>query len=249
MAKVPVPTTTEDVKGVERLGIGAAMGVAAAVVTLVVPEDFLLLATWAPGGFFTLAPAFFQTNAALIVAGAILFLLSLILYRRAFAHLRKADRRFVAASVLCLIGSVGFLLVLVAAAVVLGNASSLVSCLHGQPSHALTCLKSGQPLGAYTGLAGFWLAWLGGVGIVLGLALGGSRTSRSLLYGGAGVYGVLLAILVGPFLSLFVSVPGISYLLWTVPFLALIGPGLVLAASRRTPSRSPPKPATSPSSR
>jgi hypothetical protein len=235
------PITTEDRKGVERLGIGAAMGVAAAVMTLVVPVLFVLLAAENPGGFFSFAPALIQTTAILVLAGAILFLLSLFLYRRAFAHFRKVDRRFLAASVLCIVGSVGFLLLLVAAAVVLGNASSLTNCLHGQPSHALSCLRSGQPLGAYTGLLGFWLAWLGGVGIVLGLAFGGARSRRRVLYAGSAVYAILLLLLVGPFIALVFPVPGITYLLWTAPFLALIAPALVLAASRMSAA---PRPGT-----
>ncbi len=244
MAHVPAPVTTEDAKGAEFLGIGAAMGVAAAVVTLVVPIVFVLLATKNPGGFFSFAPALLQTTATLVLAGAILFLLSLFLYRRSFARFRKVDRRFIAASVLCIIGSLGFLLLVVAAAVVLGNASSLTNCLHGQPSHALTCLKSGQPLGAYTGLAGFWLAWLGGLGIVLGVGMAGGRLHRGVLYGGAAVYAILLLLLVAPFLALFVSVPGISDLLWVAPVLALIGPGLVLVGSRAAPGRKAPPTST-----
>jgi hypothetical protein len=242
MAKGVTPTTTEDRKGVERLGIGAAMGLAAGVMTVVAPIVFLLLAVENPGGFFTFAPALLQTTAVLVLAGAILYILSLFLYRRAFAVFRKVDRRFTAASVLCLIGSIGFLLLLVAAAVVIGNASSLVGCLHGQPSHALSCLRSGAPLGAYTGLLGFWLAWLGGVGVVVGLALGGARSRRRVLYGGSVVYAILLVALIGPFVAFLVTIPGVTYLLWTAPLLVLLAPGLVLAASRMGPAPMP-KPA------
>lgn len=237
MANVPSPVTTEDAKGVEYLAVGAAMGIAAAVMTLVVPVVFLLLAVENPGGFFSFAPALLQTTATLVLAGAILFLVSLFLYRRSFARFRKVDRRFTAASVLCIIGSIGFLLLLVTAAVVLGNASSLVNCLHGQPSHALTCLRSGQPLGAYTGLAGFWLAWLGGLGIVVGVSMAGGRSRRPMLYAGAAVYAILLLLLVGPFAAFVVPVPGIRDLLWVAPILALLAPALVLAASRMTPAR------------
>jgi hypothetical protein len=140
------------------------------------------------------------------------------------------------ASVLCLIGSLGFLLLLVAVVVVLGSTGPLLTCIHGQPSHALSCLRSGQPLGAYTGLLGFWLGWLGGVGLVLGLSSAASRFSRGVLYGSAALYGVLLLALVGPFVGLLYPVPGAQYLLLLAPLLALLAPALAYAGTRRAPA-------------
>src|SRR5208282_5319783 len=104
----------------------------------------------ATGAGVGLAAAFLDATALLILAGALLFLVSLFFYRRGFALLRKVDPRFTVASILCLIGTLGFILVLIAAVVIVGSASSLLSCISGQPTHALTCLRSGQPLGAYT---------------------------------------------------------------------------------------------------
>lgn len=235
MAATPVAPRPEDTQGAGRLALGGALGIVAASVTLLLPSVFLYIALYAPGGFFALGSTLLETLSLLVLVGAILFLLSFFVYRLAFATLRKADPRFSVASVLCLIGSLGFLLVVVAAAVLLGSTSSLVTCIHGQPSHALSCLKSGQPLGAYTAVIGFWLGWLGGVGIVVGLSSAGHRFARGSLYGGAVVYALLLLVLIGPFLALVYAVPYQQYLLLVVPFLALAAPILTFAGSRVPP--------------
>ena len=169
----------------------------------------------------------------LILAGALLFLVSLFFYRRGFALLRKVDSRFAVASILCWIGTLGFLLVVVAAIVIVGSSSSLLSCVNGQPTHALTCLRSGEPLGAYTGLVGFWMGWLGGVGIVLGLSAGSSRFKTREIALGAALYAVLLLALVGPFVSLIVSFHGVEYLLVLVPFLSVLAPFFVFRGTDR----------------
>jgi hypothetical protein len=236
MAAPTVTVRPEDVKGAHRLAVGAGLGVAGALLTLLLPFALIWLAAYAPGGFFQLDTALVQDVSLLVLAGVILFLLSLFIYRRGFAVLRGVDRRFTVASVLCLIGSLGFLLLVVAVLVILGSTSSLLACIHGQPSHALTCLRSGQPIGAYTGLVGFWLGWLGGVGLVLGLASAGRRFSRGALYGAAALYGVLLLALVGPFIGLLYPVPGAQYLLLVSPVLALVAPALAYAGSRRPPA-------------
>jgi hypothetical protein len=226
----------QDVKGAGRLALGGGLGFAAALITLVLPSVFLYLSLYDPGGFFTFTGTFVEVLSLLVLVGAILFLLCLFVYRMGFSALRKVDPRFTVASVLCLIGSLGFLLLVVAAAVLLGSSSSLLTCLHGQPSHALTCLKSGQPLGAYTALAGFWLGWLGGVGIVVGLSSAGSRFQRGALYWGAALYAILLLVLIGPFLNQIYPVPGAEYLLILAPVLAILAPALVLSGSRAPPS-------------
>ncbi len=236
MAAPTVTVRVEDAKGSHRIAIGAGLGVAAAAITLVLPFALLWWAVYNPGGIFQLNASLVQDVSLLILAGAILFLLSLFLFRRGFAALRGVDRRFTAASALCLVGSLGFLLLLVAVIVILGSSTSLVTCLHGQPSHALSCLRSGEPLGAYTGLAGFWLGWLGGVGLVLGLASAGRRFSRGVLYGSAALYAILLLALVGPFLGLLYPVPGARYLLLLTPILALLAPVLAYAGTRRPPA-------------
>jgi hypothetical protein len=229
MPATPPPTTEQDVKGALRLRAAASIGLAGAIVGIVVPIAFVLLASYNPGGFFTFASQLVELTAILVLAGAILLLISFFVYRRSFAALRKVDPRFVVASVLCIIGSIGFLLLVVSAAVVAGNSSSLLTCLHGQPSHALSCLRSGQPLGAYTALAGFWLSWIGGVGLVLGLFSAGSRFQRRVIAAGGAVYALLLIVLIGPFVALVTSVPGTEYIILVVPVLSIAAPALVLS--------------------
>jgi MFS family permease len=229
----PTPQELEE-KGVLRLGLGAGLGFAGAICAIVIPLVFLFLAAEYPGGFFTWNSMFVEVTSILLIAGAILLLISLFVYRRSFAALRKVDRRFVLASVLCILGSLGFLLLLVALAVVANNTGSLLTCVHGQPSHALKCLESGQPLGAYTGLVGFFLGWLGGLGIVLGLVLAGSRFHTGVLTAGGAMYALLLIVLILPFVTLFVSVPGGGYLVLLAPVFAVIGPALALAGSARS---------------
>jgi NADH:ubiquinone oxidoreductase subunit 6 (subunit J) len=226
---------TEDVKGARRIATGASLGIVAAAITLVLPLALLWIALYGPGHILTLNATLVEAISVLILAGAILFLLSLFLYRLGFAALRAVDPRFTAASILCVVGSIGFLLLLVAVAVVLGSTTSLLNCIGGQPSHALSCLRSGQPLGAYTGLLGFWLGWLGGVGLVLGLASAGRRFARGALYGGSIIYSLLLLVLVGPFLALVYPVPGAGLFLLALPVLALLAPALALAGARRPP--------------
>jgi len=233
MASSPPATDELDRRGLYRIATGAAVGFAGAILAIVVPSLFLLVAAYAPGSFLSLHQSgFLEASALCILAGAILFLLSLFVYRRAFAELRKVDSRFVVASVLCIIGTIGFLLILIAAVVIVGSANSLLSCVNGHPTHALTCLRSGEPLGAYTGLVGFWLGWLGGVGLVLGLSAGSSRFHARPIGVGAALYGVLLLALVGPFVALVFAFPGSEYLLVVAPFLSLLAPAFVYRGSR-----------------
>jgi hypothetical protein len=236
---VATPTVSvrpEDVRGAGRIAIGAGLGLVAAIATMVLPVAFVLIAAYAPGGFFTLGPTLVETLSVLILAGAILFLLSLFVYRRGFAVLRGVDRRFVLASVLCIIGSIGFLLVLVAAALLLNDSNALTTCIKGKPSALLSCLHSSDTLGAYTGIVGFWLGWVGGVGVVIGLAAAGRRFVRGALIGGSVLYALLLVILIGPFLSLVFTVPYAADLLLLVPVLAILAPGLVWAGAHRPPA-------------
>jgi hypothetical protein len=229
-----------DEKGVRRLGTGAGLGFAGALAAIVLPLAFLLIVTDDPGGFFVFGSTLVQSTSILILVGAILLLLSLFFYRRAFSALRKVDPRFTVASVLCIIGSIGFLLLLVTAAVVVGNASSLLACAHGQPSHALSCLKSGEPFGAVTGTIGFLLGWIGGVGVLFGLSLAGSRFGVGALSGAAVFYGLLLVVLIVPFVNLLVTIPDTRYLILIAPVFAILAPALALAGSMRATAKIAP---------
>jgi len=240
------PDTVEwESKGLRRIAVGAGLGVAGGIATVGLPIAFLLLATYNPGGLFTFGAPLIEATSILVIAGAILFILSLFLYRRGFGALRRIDRRFRTPAVLCIVGSLGFLLLLVSAAILFGSSNTLLNCLHGQPSHALSCLRSGTPLGAYTGLAGFWLGWLGGLGVVLGLGTAGRRYHRAALWGGGVLYALLLLALLGPFLALFYTFGGEQYALLVIPFLIVIAPALVFGGTRPltvSASAPPPRP-------
>jgi Protein of unknown function (DUF973) len=235
----PVPSRKVEVTGLGRLGTGAGVGLAGGIVGVVLPIVFLWLTTHSPGGFFSYDTTLLQTTGLLVIVGAVLLLISLFLYRRGFSGLRKADGRFAVASVLCIVGSIGFLLLLVSAAVLVGSSNALIHCLHRSPSGALSCIRSGQPFGADTGLVGFWLGWVGGVGIVVGLSLAGRRYRNRAVSAGAALYAFLLLVLIGPFLALLTPLPGIDYLLLVVPAFIVLAPGLVLGGTRRTLERAP----------
>ncbi len=217
-----------DQKGATRLGSGAWLGLLAAVIAVVVPSLALFASAYAPSGFFSFAPSLLQVSGALVLVGAVFYILSLFLYRRAFATLRRLDPEFSLASFLCLLGSVGFVLILAAAAVLTGTASSLLGCIHGSPTHALSCLESNQPFGAYTALIGFVLAWVGGFGIVYGLWLAGGRYDDRTLDLGSLVYLLFLLLVLVPFFEIAFPFPGGEFLLVLVPVLSVAAPGFVL---------------------
>ncbi|MGI0128961.1 MAG: hypothetical protein ACREEC_02220 [Thermoplasmata archaeon] len=168
-----------------------------------------------------------------VLVGSALLFLALTFYEFGFSAARAQDRRFRVALVLCSIGSVGFVLLVVTAAVLLGLSDSIVACAHGQPTQILSCLDSLSPFGRLSAVIGFWFAWIGAAGIVLGLLLGARDLGSGLVAVGAVLYAVLLASLVGPFVSLVSTVPGVEYLLLVAPVLGLVAPVLVLLGSRR----------------
>lgn len=235
-----IQVRTLDRKGAGRLGLGAGLGLVGSLITIVLPTVIVFVAADFPGGFFTLNAHLVELAAVLVLTGAILLLLSLFFYRQSFSALRKVDPRFFVASILCIIGSIGFLLILVAAAVVVGDTSSLISCVSGHPSHALSCLESGQPFGAVTAVLGFLLGWIGGVGIMTGLLLAGNRFQTGTFTGAGICYGLLLLILLIPLASLFVTIPDVAYLLVLSPVFALVGPFLALWGGSRTLRRLAP---------
>ncbi|HZY91187.1 MAG TPA: hypothetical protein VFG07_00215 [Thermoplasmata archaeon] len=224
--------TPADATGLSRLALGAAVGFAGALLGVVLPVAFLYLSLFNPGGFFAFTAPFLRVLSILLLAGSLLLLVSFFLYRRAFAALRTVDRRFALASALCILGTLGFLLVFIAASVLFGSSDALIGCAQGRPTQGLHCLESGQPLGAYTALAGFLLGWLGGLGIVLGVFAAGSRYHRGALSAAGGLYALLLLVLAGPFLALLFPLPGVLYLLLLVPVLLVLAPGLAVAGSR-----------------
>jgi hypothetical protein len=217
-------------RGLRRLLTGAGLGLAGGIAAIALPLSFFWLSVYNPGGFFVLGPALERAIAVLLIAGAILFLFSLLYYRRAFSWLRRADPGFTTASVLSVVGSMGFLLLLLVAATLVGSTGSLIACARNTGPSVLSCVQRASPIGAYGGLLGFWLGWFGGVGLVLGLGHAGRRYREGSLGGAALLYALLLIGLVVPFVSFLVPVPGTKYLLLAIPVLTILAPALVFGA-------------------
>jgi hypothetical protein len=228
--------THADTLGRRRLSLGGAFGLTGALIGLVLPAAFLLGISYVPGGSIALGSTQVLVLTLLLVAGLLFLIVSFMAYRSAFSALRAAEPKFWSASLLCFVGSLGLLVILVASVAVSGSAANVADCARGSPSHALSCLRagsSGELLGASLAVLGFWIAWVGGLGIVLGLGLEGRRARAPSLMAGAVAYALLLVVLVGPFAALFLSLPAAGALLVALPALALIAPALVLLGARR----------------
>ncbi|MCI4324037.1 MAG: hypothetical protein L3K03_08535 [Thermoplasmata archaeon] len=234
---VSANSTSEESKGLRRFRAGATVGLVGGITGLVIPVAANLLAHLDPTTGLPTGSLLGEITALLVVAGTILLAISFIFYRYGFSALREFDRWFLAASVLCNIGSLGLVLIVISVALAVLSGPDLVQCIQGAPSHTLTCLDAVQPFAGPAVVAGFWLAWVGGLGIVVGLALGARRYEDMRLVGGAATYGVLLLVLIDPFVALLFPIGGWQYPLLTIPVLALIAPIYVYAGSHRSLGR------------
>ncbi len=223
----------DDPRGIDKIATGAAIGLASGVVGLAFPVGLVLLATYSPGTVFLTGVELVEATALFALVGALLFAGSLLLFRTGFAALRKFDPRFWVASVLCMIGTVGVILVLIPIGLAATYSDSLANCVRGAPSRALGCLSSVAPLAADWAIVAFWLLWLGGLGIVVGVGLAGVRYRQGWFYGGAALYALLLLGLLGPVLGLLFPIGSLTYPLLAVPFFVLAAPATILHGSRR----------------
>ena len=233
MGSSAVTTAADDPKGLRRFERGALFGLVGGVVGLVLPVSLSLVAFYGTAGIARFDTTLIALTGLFVLAGALLLAISLVHYRFGFGALRASDRWFLVATLLCTVGSIGLLLIVVSVALALNSTPSLDQCIQGAPTHVLSCLQTIQPLSAYSVVVGFWLAWFGGLGIVLGLTLGGRRYREIRLVGGAAVYGLLLLVLIDPFVVLLFPLGGWQYPLLTVPILAVLAPALVYVGSRR----------------
>ncbi|HXQ49322.1 MAG TPA: hypothetical protein VN842_06080 [Thermoplasmata archaeon] len=224
-------------KGVRRIETGSVIGLAAGLVGIGLPIALVLFAAYAPGVKLLTGKQLIEVTAILAIAGALLFAISLLVFRLGFSTLRAFDHRFWSASVLCMLGSVGVLLLIVPIGIAFASSDAISNCIAGAPSHALTCIRSVSPLASYSATVAFWLLWLGGLGIVIGVGLAASRFHQALFYGGAAVYAVLLLGLLGPALGLLVPVVSLTYPLLAAPFLILLASALTFQGCRRAVQR------------
>lgn len=226
------PSSTEEAKAASALRGGGLAAGGAAAIGLGAPVALLLLAR---GGLASLAAGsagLLSAEAALVSVAAALAVLALFLFRRAFGHLKHVDRRLRPASLLCLLGSTGAIALVIAAAYVSGSSTALSSCLHGEPSHALSCLRAQDPSAGILAVVGFWLVWLGAAGVALGLVVSGRHFSRGAVTAGGVLYAVLVADLAAPFAGLLVRLPGSAYALGVAPAAAVAAAVLVYAGAR-----------------
>ncbi|MGC2033821.1 MAG: hypothetical protein WA761_00065 [Thermoplasmata archaeon] len=237
----PMAAPEDASKGIRRFHTGAVLGIAGGMLGLVLPMLINLVAYLGLDGLVLFGMSLVQITTLLVLLGAILLAISLICYRFGFSRLRKFDRSFYIASVLCIIGSIGLLLIIVPTALVLLATPSLVHCVRSSPRAAVTCLRTVQPAASYSLVAGFWLAWVGGLGVVVGLLLGGRRFRGGRLVAGAVSYALLLLVLIDPFIAVLFPTGGWQYPLLTIPVLAILAPAFVYYGSRGTDGYQAPR--------
>ncbi len=231
--RAPVPRSTEEAKATSLFRAGSVLALVGTGLSLGVPIGLALAGARGRWTLFGANVTFVAFTGLLVLFGALLLLLGAAAFHRAFVRLRHVDRRFTWAAVLCLVGAFGFVVLLASSILIEADEASLFGCVQGSLGSLLSCLRSGSPLGAYTGTIGFWLGWLGGVGLVLGLVLAGRRAHRPALVSGGILYGVFLGVLLTVFVALGVPLPGVSLILAVTPVLAVAAPALVLFGVRQ----------------
>jgi hypothetical protein len=229
--------TSVGAKGLRRVSIGSAFGLAAGVFGLGLPVALILLASWMPGTSFLTGSQLIEATAGLALIGAALFAVSLTIFQFGFKTLREVDRRFWTASILCAVGTVGVLLLLVPIALAFASSNAIADCVQGAPSHTLACLGSVAPLASYWAIAAFWCAWLGGLGIIVGISLAGRLYRQDWLYAGAALYSLLLLGLLSPAIGLLLPIYALSYPLLAAPLLVMVAPALIFPGCGRALQR------------
>ncbi len=222
-----------DPRGLRWIMTGAGLGLAAAATGLVVPVSLLFLDAYSPPGLVTLGPTLIKATGLLAVAGTLLFALSLIAFRYGFAAFRKFERWFWSASVLCLVGTIGWLLLILPVGIALTSSTSLFACVRAAPSQALVCLRAVAPLASYVGILAFWLVWLGQLGIVVGLAFTGRRFREPWLHVGTALYALLLLVFIAPFIGLVFAGSVLAPAALAAIVLGLLAPAFVALGSGR----------------
>jgi len=226
------PSSTEEAKASAFLRQGSLAAIAGSLVALGGPVVLLALTGSRWAGLSRSSSSAYTAESLLVVAGAVLLLFALLLYRRAFVHLKHVDPRLRPVALLCLIGSAGAIVLVAVGAVVASGPSGLTGCLGGHPTHLLGCLRSRDPTAGYLSIAGFWLLWAGAAGVAAGLIISGRHFGRSAMTAGGIVYMVLAAELVEPFAALVVPLALTAYAVGAAPVVAVAGATLVYLGAR-----------------
>ena len=228
---------TRSRRGNHWIGLGGVLGLLSSLAAIAVPFLLIEIARYAPGGIAQADSRLLGWGDFSLIVGAVLLFLSFYAYRKSFSILRGVDARWYSAWALCWVGSIGAIPLIVAAGLAAGNLGGLLGCLQGPYNQVYSCVQGQSPLGAYATLLGVWLAWLGGIGFVVGLALAGARFRSRLYLAAAVCYTVTLVLLVGPLVGIFRVVPYVQALLLPAAVFAVVGPLLALLAWPTYPKR------------
>ncbi|MGC2288997.1 MAG: DUF973 family protein [Thermoplasmata archaeon] len=197
------PAAPEEIAGASRIKWGALLGILGLALAiggaLVVLLDVGLGVTSVTASGYVSLLHTILLAVVLIVAGVFIALLSFVLYTAGFASLRKADRRFNAPMVLCIIGLLGLALI---GGFVIFYASAINSAI-ACPSSNSTCQNNATSLGhgeVALGYGGGVLGFIGLIGAILGLYRFGSRYSSTLAKVGAILYIIPVLSILAPIL-------------------------------------------------
>jgi hypothetical protein len=200
-----MPPTEAELVGASRIKWGALLGILGLVLAISGVFIVILDVGFAAGGGIA-SSANFQTilntiflAVGIILAGVALAILSFVLYTLGFASLRKADTRFTAPMVLCVIGLIGLLLLLGFAGLYAASIHSALGCASTDTTcqNSATSLPSGSSALLYGG--GF-VAFLGLIGAILGLWRFGSRYQSTLAKVGSILYIIPVLAIIAPIL-------------------------------------------------
>lgn len=181
----PIAPDTEE-RGVARAQLASLLSVVGIALLLLGPVVLLVIDGVALPflgplfGSAQLTIAFLEELLGLIVGGVVLQVVSLGVYGSSFGLLRQVDDRFRVPRALSLIGLIGFILLLLGVGALLGFIFQAVSC--AAAGSATSCLDPGLVLASgISALVGSLLAFVGWIGLLVGLYRLGSRYESSLL--------------------------------------------------------------------
>ncbi len=214
--EVSVAPVDAEERGVRRAQLAALLSVLGIALALLGPFIlFIALGLTIPVigisfGAAALTITLIEGLLGLVVAGVFLEMISFGLYTSSFGLVRHVDSRFRAPRALSVVGVVGFLLVGLAAAALLGEIFQAVEC--AASGAGTSCIDPTiAQLAAFMFIGGLLLGFVGWIGLLLGLYRFGSRYESTLLK--------------------------VSAILMIFPLVNLIAPILAFVELRRVPKR------------
>ena len=224
------PHPLGEARGLQRIAVGSIVGLAAGLNGLALPTALYVRASDSPGVLSLSPSALVQVTSLLALVGAILFAISLLLYRSGFKILRASDRRLWLASLLCGAGTVGVILLLLPILFAFIGSDTMANCVQGAPSKALACIGTSTPLVGGLATIGGWLLWAGGLGVVVGIFLTSVRYRQPSLMAGSALYALILLVLIGPLVG---ALGWLRLGVLAIPIMVLIAPIAVFYGNRR----------------